>query len=995
MPVITIQLLQTPQILLDGTPMTLPFKKAEGLLYYIAVKKNITREQAATLLWAENDEATAKKNLRNALYNIKKVFNLELIISPQRQLLTLNPELTFQIDYDLFTDSNQLDLYGEEFLHGFYVKNAAEFEDWLTLERTSMKELYLQRLYQRMSHTPYSEISTLESDFSRYTKEDPLDERVHQLMMKAYQQNGLYHKGIKVYQNLSKLLDSELRITPNQEIATLHKELLNAWTESTSAVEVPASAEVEGRTKEIQCLTKAFHQFLGGTPTTILLTGENGVGKTYLMNHFLDALDYDTSLVLKSVCFQAEKEFIFQPWNAIMMQLDHYIAEHQIEIPQRYLGTIASIFPLFGNQAIPSHLPEDINVSYNYRAARNSILKLFSIIGESIPVILSFDNLQFMDSLSLELLSLLIRQQSPNIMILCTCPDVLKPDMQKFVNSIIRDRFATHLPIRPFSREDVKSFIEKRLGVGALSPALMDMVYERTEGNAFFLEILLSNFQNQTPDNMMTSMHTQDLLMDRISDLSKDSRQVLDLISLFHDYANLEILERILNRDTLEILDLLDDLKQHGLIEERVLDEEIQFRFRHHNMQDFVYSQLSPSKRRILHQRVAAYLEQLKVPHTSSWYQRIIYHYTLSGDDPKVLQYRVLELEAYSNFNYDLYPILNAQIDNSENIEKGLSNTFDELGEQLYRLCHTQPDAIDYSEAEARLLHISGKYYISQGEYPKGVAAIKSALKSNSYIADHPELRIQCLRQMTFYGIQIWDTDLMKQYIMEGTQLALESNQRTEYAIDCRLYGLLCTMRGEYSQAQDYLMKAIELFKGSPLKAQSYAMNIAACYNYLGEVQRRQKNFHLSLTYYEKAISACTSRNCPASATFYTNMAQSLIALNDREKCMQALKTACKLYDDSSLLMGRSIAKGYYSLLLSEQGEFEKARQALKDASECAARLSSPMESGLLARTQAALLEKYPEEFKTELPETEEYYSEITQRHLRPLPGAYELEYEL
>ena len=110
---------------------------------------------------------------------------------------------------------------------------------------------------------------------------------------------------------------------------------------------------------------------------------------------------------------------------------------------------------------------------------------------------------------------------------------------------------------------------------------------------------------------------------------------------------------------------------------------------------------------------------------------------------------------------------------------------------------------------------------------------------------------------------------------------------------------------------------------------------------------------------------------------------------------MQTLRTACKLYDDSSLLMGRSIAKGYYALLLAEQGEFEKARQALANAIECAARLSSPMESGLLARTQAAFLEKYPDEFRDMLPETFGRYEEITQLYLRPLPGAYELDYEL
>ena len=64
---IQLTLLQTPKITLDGTPIILPFKKAEALLYYLAVKKTLSREQAASLLWASTDESNAKKNLRHAI----------------------------------------------------------------------------------------------------------------------------------------------------------------------------------------------------------------------------------------------------------------------------------------------------------------------------------------------------------------------------------------------------------------------------------------------------------------------------------------------------------------------------------------------------------------------------------------------------------------------------------------------------------------------------------------------------------------------------------------------------------------------------------------------------------------------------------------------------------------------------------------------------------------------------------------------------------------
>lgn len=990
MATITLLLLQTPRILLDGTPITLPFKKAEGLLYYIAIKKTISREQAAALFWASNDEATAKKNLRHTLYTIKKTFQLDLIVSPQKQLLSLNPEFQYEIDYDQFMEHGHTELYQDELLHGFYVKNASEFEDWLSMERTSIREIYLRKLYGHMVNSSSQNISELEDYYAKYLKEDPLDERVYFIMMKAYQKQELYHKGIKVYQHLSKLLNSELRIAPNKEIKELHRELLNAWTESTASDEEEEEAPIKGRKKEMEYLTRAYHEFLSGNPVSIFLAGENGVGKTYLMNHFLDSLDHTSCLVLKTICFQAEKDFLFQPWNAIMLQLDRYITELGISVPERYLNAISNLFPLLGNQTPPSHIPEDINISYNYRAIRNSILKLFSLIGEEMPLVLAFDNIQFMDRHSLELLSLVIRDQNPNIFILGTCLDVLKPDIEKYMNSLIRERLTTYLMINRFSKNDVYLFVKDRLGESALSDQMLDNIYHETEGNAFFLEILLNNFSKHSFQNVF-SIRTQDILMDRMMELSVESRQLLDMISLFHDYATLDILEYIMNRDTLEILDLLDELKHHALIEEKVIDGVIQLRFRHNKMQEFVHSQLSPSKRRLLHNRIAAYLEQSQAPRTTNLYQQLIYHFILCGNNAKALQYRILDLESYSTYNFDLYPILHPQMTYTLEEADTITELFDKLTTELYQLYHTQPNAIDYSESEARLLLLMGKYNISQGYYPKSIPAINRALASNEYVKEHPYFHIQLLRQLTFYGIQVWNTDLMEENINKSMELALANKLNTEYAIECRLNGLLLHMKGESEQARDYLLKSIELFKSAPLKAQSYAINIAACYNYLGEICRTESDFENSLTYYEKAIETCISVNGPVSATFYTNMGRSLMALNRLTESEQSLATANKIYDDTSTLMGRSITKSYYSMYQAQKGNWEQAYTLLNEAMESAPRLSSPLESGLLAITKATLLKEFPNRFNHLIQETYENCKDQAVSQLSGLHGIYEI----
>lgn len=995
MPKITFKLLQTPLILLDDKVVQLPFKKAEALLYCLAIKKNMTREQAAALLWDADDAQVSKKNLRHTLYTIKKAFDLEVIVSPKKPLLALNPEFTYDIDYDRFLASDGLELYENELLQGFDLKNAEAFEEWLALERTSLKDSYLRRLYDRMLQTPQSNVSAIESLFFRYTKEDPLEERIYLLMMECYQKNNLFHKGIKVYQNISKLLNNELRIAPCAELTTLHRELLSSWTESSTADPEPEATPIIGRTQEMQYLMKAYHSFLLGNPTAICLLGDNGVGKTYLMNHFLDNVDGDACIVLRTICFQAEREFTLQPWNSIMLQLDSYIRKNNIHVPASYMSHISNLFPLFGDNALSSQVPEDVMTSYNYRTTRNSILKLFSLIGEETPIVLFFDNLQFMDTLSLELLSLIIRERNPNLFCIGTCLDVQPPLVQKQLNALIREKFLTQLVLEPFTEQAVGQIIADRLGAGALNEQIIHHIYQDSEGNGFFLDMLLSYLSSDGTNKLSLPANPQEILLERVEELSTDSRQMLDTISICPGYITLEIVEFIFNRDTLEIIELIDDLKQHGLVREKVAEGQIRFQFRHNKMQDFVHSLLSPAKRRLLHARVATYYEQAAILHNNSWYQSLLYHYAQAGNDAKVLQYKILSLADYSRFNYELYPILQPQKDSDLEAPKQLTTYFDQLTAELIRLYNYQPSAMDFSELESRLYLVVGKYYISQGEYKKGIEAIHRGLAQNRYLEEHPEIHISYLRQLTFYGIQTWNTELMRENIEKSMGIASAHRLNTECATECRLYGLYLSMCGRYEEAREKLHQAITLFQTSPLEGQNYALNVAACYNYLGEAERKQGHFAASLDFYDRAIEICSDRRYPQNPTFFSNKARSLWALGQKEEAASVFLRASDLYDASTILVGRAIAKSYCARVYAVRGDAKSALKLLEEAKNSALMIRSPFSLGIVAHTQAVLLKLYPEIFTAALQHSAADYEAAAKELLGPLPGAYELEEQL
>ena len=74
------KLFGTPTIMKDHEEVIFPYNKVKALFYYLLVNKKCSRDELAGLLWPDEEENIAKKNLRNAIYKIKKTFGEEVLI---------------------------------------------------------------------------------------------------------------------------------------------------------------------------------------------------------------------------------------------------------------------------------------------------------------------------------------------------------------------------------------------------------------------------------------------------------------------------------------------------------------------------------------------------------------------------------------------------------------------------------------------------------------------------------------------------------------------------------------------------------------------------------------------------------------------------------------------------------------------------------------------------------------------------------------------------
>ena len=86
MPELNAKLFGTPAVSVDGREITLPYKKADALLYYLILKRKTTRSELIGLLYEDTDSATALKNLRHAIYTIRKAFAFDPFVPGQRSI---------------------------------------------------------------------------------------------------------------------------------------------------------------------------------------------------------------------------------------------------------------------------------------------------------------------------------------------------------------------------------------------------------------------------------------------------------------------------------------------------------------------------------------------------------------------------------------------------------------------------------------------------------------------------------------------------------------------------------------------------------------------------------------------------------------------------------------------------------------------------------------------------------------------------------------------
>ncbi|MEQ8788512.1 MAG: AAA family ATPase [Pirellulaceae bacterium] len=453
----------------------------------------------------------------------------------------------------------------------------------------------------------------------------------------------------------------------------------------------PQSGALVGREEELQI----FATLVDRTRTTVAphasesedaaqprrerilwVEGEPGVGKSALLAELCRMAQAGGSRVVVGACDAVERATPYYPWRSVFSECFQLAAnEPPSQARQRVLDTLAfdsslaDLAPLL-NAVLPLELPEtqtvlDLDARARADNLHELLLRLLERMAEAQPLLILLDDAHWLDSASRRLLQLVAQRCGAVTLAVGARP----PDaVEAAENASILDRDdARKLVLDVLPREQAALLCCRRLNAERISPALADFLYQRTQGNPFYIDELTRYLQDvdliERHDDgcrlRMTSAAQESvpnsiraLITHRVDRLPLPEQLTLRTATVigrtFPQQTLSDVYQDDRHRD--ELGDHLDRFTRRRFIELEIPEPDLAYAFRHITIQQVTYDQMPLANRRQLHRRIGQWYED-HFGRAANYFPLLAHHYGRAGAVDREIEYLVKSGEsALRNF---------------------------------------------------------------------------------------------------------------------------------------------------------------------------------------------------------------------------------------------------------------------------------------------------------------------------------------------------------
>ena len=961
---LTLKLFGPPKVVFNQKTIRFSFSKMEALLYYLAVMGQVNRDEIAGILWGDKENQVARKNLRNTVYQANKIFEGDVIVSPTRSSLALNPDLSLSLDVQLFERDpiSHLDLYQGDFLEGFYVKDDEDFDQWASRKRNAYKQLYIESCYQKIDQEGFGDPG-IESLLHHLVELDEFEEKNYQLLMEYYRIHHQLGKFFETYYKLVDLLDRELSVRPSRAIEELYHSVLEAkrtykQSNRVNVRELPFF----GRKQELSQLEEYLSLVETGKAVgPFLVMGQSGTGKKRL---------------LRQLVLMSNRNFSF-------VKVESRAGSCQ-EVGSTWSGLIQALEKLSGDPASSFLGGESDLVSVREQLQR---------LSQEKPLLLLFENAQWIDAVSLEKVKQLEeRRNQEKWQLIFTAEDPLPDFFVNFLVGLKVERRLSQLELTNFDPDESRSLLQNQLV--QIEPALIEQMVEWSEGSPFLLSSYIEEWKEKESLEPLPDI-IQAYLAQELGDLSSEEEALLHYLSCFHKPISMSILADLTATDLPALTELLEPLSERAIISIVEEGEDLLIQFRKQLVAMYFYQLLSPARRRLFHQQIAQKLEETLEDSTDLlFYKEIAYQYKQSQNHLRSLSFELTYLEEILQLEHELFPIYSkgdeGLVSDGQNSQLDILAELTRLHHELDELFSRHQRDREYKYLQLRYLYLEGRYFIRSGEYQKGIHDIQKVI---SYARElkQSDFLLEGYRQIIYYCIQTENISEMAYYTDLALEDAIQANNHEIIAIQLRLKGLYHLMVGDEEQATRHLYRSIDCFSLTNSMQTKYAIQIAASLAYLAEIEQIRGHFQVAVTHLEEVLRLVGDQAVDSvRIVFDIDLGIAYYWKGDLVQARLCFDRAQKILSSVRFPWKEELLEFYQSLIACQQGDQEKLADYLARKERTMNPSANSRDKGMVHYLLAFLAnqkekgEELDPALSTFLKEEKNYYKKVAEQHLNP-----------
>jgi predicted ATPase/DNA-binding winged helix-turn-helix (wHTH) protein len=436
------------------------------------------------------------------------------------------------------------------------------------------------------------------------------------------------------------------------------------------AVRQPRASQIVGRTEELRQLHHAWEQAQGGARQLLLVTGEPGIGKTTVVETFVEELAAHAHFWLgQGQCIEhyGVGEAYLPVLDALGQLCRGTVGERVIELLRQYAPTWLGQLP---GVVAPTDLEalQRLTLGVTRERMLREMAEALEAMSAHRPLVLVLEDLQWCDASTVELLAFVARRrQSARLLVVGTYRPV-EVILREHPLKGVKQELEVHghcqeVALGVLAEAAVREYLTLRFPAQDFPALLAPTLQQRTEGNPLFLENLMQDwvrqgvlaqvqgrwtFQGdleavgkQVPESLRT------LIEHHLGRLSAAERQLLEVASVGGEEFSAALVAAGLDASVVEVEAACESLaRREYLLQGRGTTEwpdgtvATRYGFEHALYREVLSAQIPAARRIQLHQRLAVRLEAAYGGQAAEIAAELAVHFEQGRNYAKAIQYR-------------------------------------------------------------------------------------------------------------------------------------------------------------------------------------------------------------------------------------------------------------------------------------------------------------------------------------------------------------------